>query len=272
MKQLFKFALIAVLGIAIISSCERIDAGHVGLKVNYYGSDKGVSGVTEVTGTVFYNPMASTIVEFPTFTQTKDYTPFIVTARDASEFTVDPTISYFVSSDKAPHIYTQYRKPLEDLEDGILRNLVYDAYRITANKFTSDSLMSNRGKFEAQLQTQLSKDMAEAGFTFQQLTSAITPPASLKAAIDAKNKAIQESFTTKNLVEKEKAQAEIAIAKAHGIAESQLISANAEAEANRKIAASLSPELVEWKRLDRWDGKYPSTMLGSNTSALFSIK
>jgi hypothetical protein len=37
--KLFALALIAMIG---VSSCERIDAGHEGIKVNLYGDDKGV--------------------------------------------------------------------------------------------------------------------------------------------------------------------------------------------------------------------------------------
>lgn len=262
MKKI-RFLLFGLLALFAMSSCERIDAGYVGLKINYYGTEKGVDDVAEVTGFQFYAPWSSTIVEFPTFTQTKDYEPFVVTARDASEFTVDPTLSYYVTADKAAHVYRQYRKELHQLEDGVLRNVVYDAYRITANNYTSDSLMANRAGFEDQLQANLRKQLESEGFVLQQLTSAITPPESLKNAIDAKNRAIQESFTTKNLVEKEKAQAEIAIAKARGIAEAQLISADAEAKANIKIAQSLSPALVEWKKLDRWNGVTPTTVVGS---------
>ena len=64
-----KFAVIAVLvlgGIFSFVGCERIDAGHVGVKVNLYGTGKGVDDVTEVTGWVFYNPISTKIVEFPT--------------------------------------------------------------------------------------------------------------------------------------------------------------------------------------------------------------
>ncbi len=55
----------------LFKSCERIDAGHVGVKVNLYGDNKGVSDVTEVTGMVFYNPITHSIYEFPTFIQQK---------------------------------------------------------------------------------------------------------------------------------------------------------------------------------------------------------
>jgi hypothetical protein len=46
MKNRSIFSLITILAIAtMFQSCTRIDAGHVGLKVSYYGSDKGVTGI-----------------------------------------------------------------------------------------------------------------------------------------------------------------------------------------------------------------------------------
>lgn len=140
-----------ILGAFFISSgCgyERIDAGHVGVEIDLYGSGKGVQDVTLVTGAVWYNPFTTSVEEFPTFTQTKDYDSFVVNAKDASEFTVDPKLNYFVFADSVVKVYKQYRKGLQELEDGILRNMVYDAYRIVANQFTSDSLMASRALFE----------------------------------------------------------------------------------------------------------------------------
>jgi hypothetical protein len=62
-----------VLIFTMFAGCERIDAGHVGVKVNLYGDGKGVDDVTEVTGWVFYNPISTKIVEFPTYVQHKEY-------------------------------------------------------------------------------------------------------------------------------------------------------------------------------------------------------
>ena len=62
-----------ILLIVLFNSCERIDAGHVGVKVNQYGDNKGVDDVTAVTGMVFYNPITTRIYEFPTFIQHKEY-------------------------------------------------------------------------------------------------------------------------------------------------------------------------------------------------------
>ena len=46
------------------------------------------------------------------------------------------------------------------------------------------------------------------------------------------------------------------------------IAADAQAEANRKLAESLSDTLIEYQKIQKWDGKLP-TVSGSN--ALVSI-
>ena len=76
-KRMLKRILIGVAAfiavVVILNSCERIDAGHVGVKVNLYGSGRGVDDVTECTGMVFYNPLTTKIYEFPTYIQHKEY-------------------------------------------------------------------------------------------------------------------------------------------------------------------------------------------------------
>ena len=147
---------------------ERIDAGHTGIRVNLVGDNKGVDDITEVTGWVAYMPLLTAIYEFPIYTQVKDYTPFRVNSKDGSEFTVDPTLSYYVDQDMVPQIFRQYRKNLSELENGFLKNVIYDCYRLTANRFSSDSLMSNRGVFEDEVQLRLETTLRKEGFIFQQ--------------------------------------------------------------------------------------------------------
>jgi hypothetical protein len=76
-KKMVKAISLGVIGfillVVLFNSCERIDAGHVGVKVNQYGDNKGVDDVTAVTGMVFYNPLTTRIYEFPTFIQHKEY-------------------------------------------------------------------------------------------------------------------------------------------------------------------------------------------------------
>jgi hypothetical protein len=115
-KKMFKTIGASVIGfillVVLFNSCERVDAGHVGVKVNMYGDNKGVDDVVAVTGMVFYNPITTKIYEFPTFIQHKEYkgdNSFIVNSRDGSEFSVSPIMNYSVQREKVPAIFSKYR-------------------------------------------------------------------------------------------------------------------------------------------------------------------
>lgn len=275
-KKIVKYVLIvvALLIFWVVQpfTYENIDAGNVGIKINLYGSDRGVDNITIVTGRVWYNTWTTKIVEFPTYTQSVDYDPFVVTTKDAAEFKVDPKLNYHVNPTMVPQIYRQYRKPLPEIEQQFMRNTIYDAYRIVANSFSSDSVMSNREKFEDRIQTILTKNLNKDGFIYDQLTSAITPPESLRQMIDEKNASIQARLKAENQAKQADAEAKVKVATAQGEAQALLVRAKSEAEANRLRQASLTPMLIQQEWIKKWDGKLPTTQAGGNTSLMMPIK
>ena len=264
------FTLIAFLAILIIvpttmCRCTRVDSSEVGIKFNKLSlTDQGKLDASPVTGYVFYNPITTAVHTYPTYVQRVDYKPFTVNTKDAAIFTMDPTMAYYLNRDKATDVFFKYRKSLEEIQEGYMRTVIYDAYRVTANKYTSDELMANRAKFEAEVRIMLDAALTEEGFTVTEFTSQITPPASLQQMIDEKNKAVQASLKAENEVKKAEADAKIAVAKAEGEAKAMKIKADAEAYYNRTISASLSPMIVQEDWIEKWDGKLP-TVSGGNT-------
>jgi regulator of protease activity HflC (stomatin/prohibitin superfamily) len=276
--------ILVVLGLVVllvvgVFSCERIDAGHVGVKVNLYGSGKGVSDVTECTGLVFYNPMSTKIYEFPTYIQHKEYkksdegdNSFIVNSKDGSEFSVSPIMNYSVQRDKVPAIFAKYRRSLPEIEEGFLKTAVYDAFRLAANKYTADGLISNREIFEVEVRRILVSQLQKEGFILNQFTSNLIYPDSFKKAINAKNNAVQSALMAENKVKQAEAEAKIKVATANGNAEALLANARAEAESNRLRQQTLTPMLIQQQWIEKWKGNVPTTQLGGNTSVMYGLK
>jgi regulator of protease activity HflC (stomatin/prohibitin superfamily) len=263
-KKMVKTIIGAVVGfflmIFLFMSCERIDAGHVGVKVNLYGDNKGVSDVTEVTGMVFYNPITHNIYEFPTFIQHKEYTgenSFVVNSKDGSEFHVSPIINYSVQREKVPSIFAKYRRSLEQIEEGFLKTSVFDAFRLATNKYTADELIGNRQAYEVEVRKILEGQLLAEGFVVNQFTSNLLYPETFKAAIEAKNNAVQSALMAENKVKQAEAEAKIKVATAEGNAQAMLTSAKAEAEANRMKQQTLTPLLIQLEYVQKWDGKLP---------------
>jgi regulator of protease activity HflC (stomatin/prohibitin superfamily) len=265
MKKIMFAMLAAVL---MLTSCgyERVDAGYEGIKVNLYGDGKGVDDVSLVAGAVWYNPITTAVYEYPTFVQTVDYPPFSINAKDGSSFTVDPTISLKIVDGKSPEVFKKYRKDdIREVINTTLYNYVKNAFRIQLNGYTTDELVSKREEFELAIETKLSEELARENFQLEQMTSGLQYPNTLVQAIDAKNKAVQDALKIENEVKAVEANAKKAVAEAEGAAKALKIKGDAEAEYNRKIAASLSPLIVQQMMIDKWNGALPTFTGGSGT-------
>ena len=269
--------VVLVAGFAIIG-LERIDAGHVGIKVNLIGTGKGVDNATEVTGWVFYNRFTTKIVEFPTFVQHKEYRKtedsdesFVINSKDGSEFHVSPLLNYSVQREKVPYIFTKYRVELDAIEAGFLKTAVYDAFRVVANSYTADELISNRELFENKVRKNLETHLLPEGFILAQFTSNLVYPETFKKAIEAKNNAVQSALRAENEVKTAEAQAKIKVATAAGNAQAMLTSAKAEAEANRLKQQTITPMLLQLEWVNKWDGQLPNTMLGQGSNTFYGL-
>lgn len=256
MKKVLFVLLSAML---MFGSCTTVDSGEIGIKFHKFAGDKESYGGVEGTcrGWVWFNPFTESVFTYPTMVQRKNYEAFTVNAKDASVFTMDPQLAYHINPDKACDIFVKYRKPIEELENGYIRTCIYEAYRTCANSYTSDSLMSNRANFEADVRTRLEKSLAQEGFIVDEFTSAITPPKSLTEMIDAKNRAVQAALKAENEVKEAEANAKIAVAKAEGNAKAMRVKADAEAYYNKTIAASLTQQIVMEDFIEKWNGELP---------------
>lgn len=262
MRSKFIVGLLALFMVVGLSSCgyERIDAGHEGIKVNLYGSDKGVDNISLVTGAVWYNPFTESVYEYPTFVQTVDYKPFEVNSKDGSKFTVDPSALIKIKDGETPKIFKKYRKDLDDVIDETLNVLIKDIARVVFNKYNADEIVSNREAVDIDFDNKVREELALEGFVLERLTPGIKYPDSYDDAINAKNKAIQDKLKVEN---------EVAVAKAE--AEKTLVKAKAEAEANKLREQALTPAILEKMWIEKWSGEVPTVITGNNTSTFLDL-
>lgn len=263
MRQL-RIAILALMTLVSFNACSRIDAGHVGLKINMAGGDKGVSNIKYVTGWVFYMPGASKIEEIPTFVQHKEYDGIEVYARGGIKWQVKPALNYQVNADKADSMYQKFRVGLSTLEEGWMKNVTYQACRDVLNTFDSDSLLNHREQFEVQLSTELGRKF-KPYFTVSNVTSGLTPPGALAASIERKTVSIQEKQAAENQRAVVEAQTLTAIVQARGDSTVRLINTQAEAKSIqlKQDALKQSPQYIDLIKAERWDGHMPQIVSGS---------
>lgn len=253
-----KVLLLSVAIVALMGSCTRVGVGHVGLKVNQTGDKRGVNPAEYVTGWVFYNPISSDVVEFPTFMQHVEYDEFKINAHGGSQFDIKPYINYVVDAGHADSIYMAFKTTdLEIISTQYIRNAVYQSFTDVTGKYSPDDLLKSREQYEKEVFTSLAKSLKTRGFLLQQVTSNLTPPATLVAAIDAKNKADQDAQAIQLQVAQSIAQANKDIAKAKGDSASKVINASGEAKAIKLLQTQITAEYIEYIKWSNWDGKLP---------------
>lgn len=274
MNNILKYILIGFAIVAAIaflsSSCTRIDAGHVGIKVNLYGDDKGVQDVTEVTGMVWYNPITTKIYEFPTFIQHKVWTldsqedspnneEFTVTTKDGLSLSFDVGLDYMVKPDKVTEIFKKYRKELKKISNEFIRTLIRNGYNNTASTFTAEDIVSRRADYENLVRNEIMTHMDSAGFIVSQMSiiGKIRLPETLEEAINSKIRAVQEAIKAENEKQRVIAEAQKAIEEAKGYAQAKKIKADADAYEYNVKKQALTPLIIQQQFIEKWDGKLP---------------
>lgn len=263
---------IAGLVVALVQpyNIERVDAGYKGIKVNLTGSDRGVSDYKYETGWVMYNSWTSQVLEFPIYQQHIEYDVQQVIAKGGFPVDIKPTFNYSLKSDAIGDMFTNLRLDVKTIEQGWLKTAIASSVNDIANTWEVDSIFNHRQAFEANIIVECNKRVAK-WFTVSQLRTNITPPESLREAIESKTRSIQQAQAEDQRAKTAESTARKKIAEAKGDSAQVVIEASATAAAMRIKQLQLTPLYVEYLKIQKWNGETPTTVLGG-TSTMVNIK
>jgi len=286
LKSTAKFMVIFI-AMLLFQSCSlnKVPAGHVGIKAYLLGGAKGVD--SEEIGPGYYLCGPNTeIYTFPTFTQnyvwTKDATEGSendesITFQTISGMDVnaDIGISYHIQPEKVRMIFQRYRRGIEEITDVFLRNMTRDAFVKKGSLRTPEDVYGS-GKTELinDVMQYVSAQTTEIGIVIEgiYLVGTFRMPEKIVTALNMKIEATQRAEQRENELRETEAQAKKQIAEARGQADSLLAIAEAQSKANTLIAKSLTPELVQYKMIERWDGIMPKVSGGNGMIPMIDIK
>jgi regulator of protease activity HflC (stomatin/prohibitin superfamily) len=249
---------------------ERVDAGHVGIKVNLTGNNRGVSKFEYKTGWVIYNIWIAKLYEFPTYQQSIEYTDQEVITRGGFPATIHPKFNYTLNSGNIGDMFQNLRLDVKSIEQGWLKNAIIGAMNDVANKWAVDDIFNKRERFEADIVVEANKRVSR-WFNISQLRTNITPPQELVSSIIEKTKAIQEVQVAENNKQVAIAQGETRIATARADSASAVIAAAGEAEAIRRKQVTLNSTYIEYLKVNKWNGILPTVTSGSNGGLILQL-
>jgi regulator of protease activity HflC (stomatin/prohibitin superfamily) len=283
LKKGFVGSVVTGIVIVLIIICgfactERVPAGYVGVVYNMSG---GVTGETLNQGWHIVSPtknvtLYSIGIEQSYLTSdskgdSKEDESFSTPTADGKSLTVDLEFSYKYDINRVTDVFTQFKgasgKEVKDIF--IKPKMIAWTQEVTAKYPVTDVFGDKRQELNEALDTYLKEKFDKYGIVIDTVnfTNISTDPET-QEAIQKKVNAQQElelakiqKQTAKVDAEKEKEVAQINAEKAkieaQGKADAELIKANAEAEANKKIAESLTDKLIEKTKYDKWNGELP---------------
>lgn len=265
-SRIFVGTIILILGLLISvlqpMTIERVDAGHVGIKVNLTGDNRGISKFEYKTGWVVYNTWISKLYEFPTFQQHIDYPEQQVITKGGFSATIKPSFNYSLKPGDVGDMFQNLRLDIKSIEQQWLQTAIVGTVNDVANKWAVDDIFNQRERFESDIVTEANHRVAK-WFAISQLRTNITPPQALQQSIEAKTKAIQEVQVAENQRLVAIAEGDRKIAQARADSAAQVIAASGEAEAIRRKQVSLNATYIEYLKINKWDGVLPTVQSGS---------
>lgn len=273
-KGMLKLAVVVVISLVLAGinpvTVERIDVGHVGLKINNTGDERGISKTTYVTGWVFYNSWLSRIKEYPVTQQHVDYEEAAIITKGGFQATIKPSFNWSVNPGNAADMYQNLRQDVDQIKETWLKNAIIGAVNDVANLYTVDSIFNHRAEFEADIVKECNKRVSK-WFNISQLRTNIVPPRAITDAINAKTKAVQDAQAAIQQKIVAEAQAQTQIARAKGDSAQAVIAASGRAEAVKKEQQFLTPLYIDYLKVQKWKGDVPTTVLGSNANTLINL-
>lgn len=251
----------------------RIDAGHVGV-VKRFGN---VIDVVD-PGLHVKIPYADTVEEIEV--RERAFTMKLEAAsQDPLELPITVTINWLVKRSNVKELYVQFGT-LAQFETRIILPRLNDAVKGVTSRYTVNDLLRKRVEYrDLSLKTLIERMPDDVQITGFSVVNIGFPP-EYTAAIRAKQVAREQAETEKFVLERQRfssaqvtqsaeAQRDADKARADGKAYEIKVQGQAQAETIRIIGEALAknPLVVEYKKVERWGGTFPTTFMGGDAGS-----
>ena len=280
--------------VVLMTAWRSVNPGYVGVvfdKVRH----QVTTGVLE-PGWAFINPFTQSIQEYPVTIQTYEMVQkgsegsvegddsVKIQSSEGQQLNLDVVIQYQVKKAEAGTLYQDWGGAnIGVVEDRVVRQYTRSQVPVIAAKYGWEEIAaSKRGQIAHEIATTLTEEFALRHLDLVSFgIREVHLPQPLQDALDNKIQAQQQAEQQRYQLEQARVKAEqdqveatghaaAVKAQAQGEADSIRIRADAQAEANSVLAKSLTPELLHYQQIQRWDGRVP-VFQGANATPLIDV-
>ena len=187
-----------------------------------------------------------------------------VNSVEGQPISCDVSLSFELDPLKVPFLYSSFRTDIKMITHGFVKQSIRQSLQeVVGHTEIVNFLGKDKAQVVGQTQADKQKRLGEYGFEVKQFTlNEVRAPESIVKAIEAKNTMAQDALRSQNELQKKQFEAQQRIIEAEGESKAILTRAQAQSESNRLLSASLTPSLVEYKRIEKWNGQLPQVSGG----------
>lgn len=237
---------VAVLGINCVCV---VEAGHTGVVVTLGKVDEGVLP----EGLHVKIPFVQSVVKIDNRI-TKLEVDTEAFSKDLQSVQTTLAVNYRIDTSKS---YSIYKNIGTEYETVLVTPAVNEVLKAITAKYTAEESVTNRTLISEGLIDGLNEKLNDIGLYITDV-NIINFDFS-----DAYVTAIEEKQVAQQRLLKAETDKQTAITNAQAEAEALKIKAQAEAEANKTISSSVTKELIEYNKIDKWNGSLPQVSGGN---------
>lgn len=253
-------SILIVIGLIIFfASTTIVPTGHIGVVTLY----QNVQDRYLDAGFHFVKPFVEDVHDVDIRTQKYENT-VEGSAKDLQIVNITMSINYQIKPEKVTDLY---RKVGKDYSNIILNPALQSSLKASIAQFTAEEMITKRAEVSntitEELNTRLSDYFLISAVNLENISFT-----------EEYDKAIEAKTTNEQKAQAEKAQLEIIKVQN----EQKLNTAETEAKIRELEAQSITDKTLEQKKLEiqqklieKWNGQFPSTMLGDNPNMLFNL-
>ena len=250
-KIVIPIVIVVVVALLLINSLTVVQAGHTGV-VTTFGK---VNEVVFQEGIHFKIPFAQAVVMIDNRIQKLEVNTEAF-SKDLQSVNTTLAINYRVDTAKS---YSIYKNIGADYENVLVVPAVNEVLKAITATYTAEESVTNRQLISDGLVNGLNDKLNDIGLYITDV-NIIDFDFS-----DAFITAIEEKQVAQQKLLKAETEKKTSITNAQADAEAKKIRAQGEAEANKSISASLTDQVLENKKIEKWNGELPRVSGGSGT-------
>lgn len=264
----FKWIAIGIIAVAVIgSSLTIVPAGNTGVLLTL----GKVSETSFQEGAHFKIPFVQAVENMSNKIQVYE-TPASAVSKDLQTVSSTLAVNYRLVSDKSADMYKNVGLEYQTI---LITPVVQECFKSATANYTAEQLITERQTVADDVKESLEKKLKDYGIYIEKFNIVNFDFSSeFNNAIEAKQVAEQNLLKTKTEQEQAiviaNAEAEKKVISAKADAEAIMAQAQAQADANELLEKSLTPKVIAYEQIQKWNGVMPK-VTGSDSGMLVNI-